>query len=415
LNSSDNFQPGVAILHTLYGIYHLARKASGRTPASSAAYMLFASFFDLSIVPFYAFGAWVTDTRDSLWTTIFSNPHLIHVFTTVVFYLGAVGSGLYLISFGISIYLAVTFRKITNLPPDMNPLEDNLTSRHKRNKSSVSTTTPMLEKPISAPLQSNRSSAAVYEDFTHPPTISFLQTRPGSTDSFSTYRSTPPPSRDARLDLPSRQYQIKTNSARSSVVDLKRGSYGSSTPKRSSYMEIPLSDTGSENSPRKIGYVDEAWFTANSLNSKQSRASSPEKSIYDPIEQPYDSENISLGHPNPLEANPPTPRHSILLNRDSPLSEISNNRTSSDIADVSSQIHEKPSIRSFKAKRYGELRAGTPPVLIGAIRQVSSGNDFQNKGGFRSKNRNVSGKIAEEGRGGERGGWGTRFRKISGL
>ena len=40
--------PGISGLHSLYAIYHLARKASGRTPASSASYMLFACFFDRS-------------------------------------------------------------------------------------------------------------------------------------------------------------------------------------------------------------------------------------------------------------------------------------------------------------------------------------------------------------------------------
>lgn len=388
--------------------------------------MFFASFFDLSIVPFYAFSAYVSKTQGSTWTIILANQKFEPIFNTVVFYLAAVGGGLFLVSFCVSMYLAVTFRTITNLPPDMNPLEDHLTSRHKRNKSSISTMTTMSEadKRLSAPLESTRSSATVYEDF-HPPTIPFHQTRAGSIDSFSTYKTTPPPSRDSRLDLPSRQYQIQVNnSARSSMVDLKRGSYGSSSPpKRSSYMEIPLSDTGSEHStrPHKIGNIEEAWFTAKSVNSKhqQSRSTSPEKGTYQSIGQPYDSDDITLTHPNPLEANPPTPRHSVLLTQNSPLSEISNNRItgsgSGDIADTS-RIHEVPSIRDFKAKGYGELRAGTPPVLVGASRQVSSGTDFQNKKAFWSaKNRDVSGKIAEEGRGGEKGGWGTRFRKVSGL
>lgn len=381
--------------------------------------MFFASFFDLSFVPFYAFSAYWSNVEDWGWATVFSKPHITDIFTTVVFYCAAVGSGLFLISFGLSAYLALVFRKITNLPPDMNPLEDNLTSRasrHKRNKSSMSTVTTISEKRISAPLESNRSFATLQNDFAAPPMIPFLHTRTGSTESFSTYKTTPPPSRDARLDLPSRQYQIKINSARSSIVDLKRGSYGaSSPPKRASYTEIPISETGLEDVPRQLGMIEEAWFTAKSLNSKQSRASSPEKGTYQPIEQPYGSENWTLGHPNPLEANPPTPRHSVFLNRDSPLSEISNNRASGDIADMSSQAQEIPSIRDFKAKHYGELRACTPPVLVGANRQVSSGADYPNLGGFRSKNRDVSGKIVEEGRGGEKSGWGTRFRKISGL
>ena len=74
-----------------------------------------------------------------------------------------------------------------------------------------------------------------------------------------------------------------------------------------------------------------------------------------------------------------------------------------------------PKRENFKAKYYGELKPGTPPIILDGNRQVSSGNDFSKKGGFRALNqRDVSGKIAEEGRGGNAKGWGTRFRKISG-
>jgi hypothetical protein len=49
------------------------------------------------------------------------------------------------------------------------------------------------------------------------------------------------------------------------------------------------------------------------------------------------------------------------------------------------------------------------PGLSVADRQVSSGNDYSYASGNVNK-REVSGKVAEEGR-----GFGTRFRKISGL
>jgi hypothetical protein len=303
----------------------------------------------------------------------------------------------------------------------MNPLEDNLTSRHKRNKSSMSVATTISEKRISAPLESKRISGAVYEGLSHPPTIPFFHTRAGSTDSFSTYKSTPPPTRDSRLDLPSRQYQIgsATNSARSSVVDLKRATYydaPSSPPKRASYTEIPLYDTTSNLSARQIGRVPEAWYTADSLPASRSRTASPKKG-YQPLHQRHDSSDDISSHPNPLEANPPTPRHSYTLRHDSPLSEISTNqRPSGDIADVSRVTETDPVRQDLKAKHYGELKPGTPPIMVGGnSRQVSSGTDFPSKGGFRMNKRDVSGKIAEEGRGGNENGWSTRFRKVSGL
>lgn len=416
--------PGIAILHTVYGIYHLGRKPSGRTPASSASYMLFAAFFDISIVPFYIFSALVAKTREAGWKTVLPNQDLMPIFSTVVFYLAAVGGGLYLISLGISIYLAVTFRKITKLPPDMNPLESNLTSRHKRNKSSMSVATTMSEKRISDPLESKRSSGAAYEDLSRPPTIPFFHTRSDSTESFNTYKSAAQSNRDSRLDLPSRQYQMGVNhSARSSVVDLKRNSYNAGpTPNRSSYASVPLNDEASQSpsprSSRVMGNVPEAWYTANSLPASRSRSASPKKG-YHPLHQRQESvDDVPYGLPNPLEANPPTPRYTRFPGRDSPLSEISGNRKfSGDIADVSRVREAEPVVQELRAKRYGELKPGKPPIMIGGGgRQVSSGTDFPSQGGFRMNKRDVSGKVAEEGRGGDGGnGWGTRFRKISGL
>ncbi|KAK0129158.1 hypothetical protein ONS95_001094 [Cadophora gregata] len=481
--------PGVAILHTVYGAYHLCRKPSGRTPASSASYMLFASFFDVSIAPFYGFSALVAMTRQSGWKTILSNPTLINTFSKCVFYLAAVGGGLHLISLGISIYLAVTFRKITKLPPDMNPLEDHLTTRHKRNKSSVSTvmSSNYSEKRISLPLESKQASGAAYEDLSRPPTIPFFHTRTQSTTSFSTYKSTPPPSRDARSDLPPRQYQAVPSNRSSLAADQLKSTPGSnfSTPPQNQYTpppsplkrgpapyahEILQSDTSSlrTTTTRNVGAVNEPWFANDSIGRNARTRSSPaKKAQYQRLHQRHDSEEdisidvatdygSSYDHPNPLEANPPTPRHitnfNLRENSNSPLSEISSNshrygrsvvdrsrnlgmgmgmgmgNVSGDIADITSPELERAKERereaeqkdlAFKAKHYGELKPGTPPIMIGGSnRQVSSGNYFGNKGGFRVLDRrDVSGKVAEEGRGGNNGGkgWGTRFRKVSGL
>jgi hypothetical protein len=431
--------------------------------------MMFASFFDASIPPFYAFSALVAKTKSGSWTSMLSTGD-ITIFDKTIFLLSTVGAGLHFVSLVASIYLAVTFHKIANMPPDMNPLEDNLTSRHKRNKSSISTATTMLsekEKRLSAPLESKRSSGAMYEDLSRPPTIPFFHTRTQSTTSFSTYKSTPPPSRDARLDLPSRQYQIPpSNSARSSLAsasDLKRNSGNSFSPmKRSnpSYTVVPLTDyeanieinDGPIRPSTRNSQKSAAWFANDSVTTLgspkvRSKTPSPRKAPggYAPLHQRHEStdEFSSYGLPNPLEANPPTPRHSLLPTPPSPvspLSEISanmnnNNNTPTkdrknyknhtyqtykgvaedrDIADMS---YEPEPTQQFKAKYYGDLKPGTPPIMISGkkSRQISSGNDFGDmSNGFRG--RDVSGKIAEEGRGGGDGkSWGTRFRKTSGL
>jgi hypothetical protein len=431
--------------------------------------MVFAAFFDVSITALYAFSALFAKTKNVNWTSILQNGD-ITTFEHAVFLLAAVGAGLHSLSLAVSLYLAVTFHKIASMPPDMNPLEDNLTSRHKRNKSSISMATTVLsekEKRLSTPLESKHSSGTLYEDLSRPPTIPFFNTRTQSTTSLSTYKSTPPPSRDARLDLPSRQHQIprsdSNRSSMASVSDLKRNSGNSFSPmKRSnpSYTVVPLNEyeaniqvrelnmQGTRPSTRMSG-TSEAWFandSASTLSSPRIR-NSPRKTPakYTPLHQRRDSgDELSFGLPHPLEANPTTPRHMLEPTPPSPvspLSEISANTNSNsnnnnvptkylnsyknhtyqtykgaaegrDIADMT--YEPEPTRETFKAKYYGELKPGIPPIMIGKnSRQISSGNDFGESGG---RLRDVSGKIAEEGRGGgDAKTWGTRFRKVSGL
>ncbi|KAJ9158094.1 hypothetical protein NKR19_g3654, partial [Coniochaeta hoffmannii] len=121
--------------------------------------------------------------------------------------------------------------------------------------------------------------------------------------------------------------------------------------------------------------------------------------------------------------NPSLPN---LLHRNSPLSEISLNLSSTDISTErlgdggggGGGTERKSSIQGeegFYSKPYGQLKAGAAPVMLtpgGAVgggggeggRQVSSGNDYESQkfGGRWSSvfgRRNVSGKVAEEGRG----------------
>lgn len=85
------------------------------------------------MVPFYAFTSFVAyqQFHDNTygWGTLFENANIQYYLIKSFFIASAVCGGLHLPSFGMSVYLAVVFRQITNLPPDMNPLEDNLTAR----------------------------------------------------------------------------------------------------------------------------------------------------------------------------------------------------------------------------------------------------------------------------------------------
>ncbi|KAJ8112819.1 hypothetical protein ONZ43_g5302 [Nemania bipapillata] len=215
--------PGIIVLCSGYAILHLARPARARPPASSAAYQVFAGITDLAVLPFYAFGAITVQKESGSWQTIVENKDLLPIFIQSEYYglLGAIG--LHAVSLGISLYLALMFRRIVKMPPDMNPLEGNLTSRtkHKRNKSSVASSyTAMSEssKRLSTPLEELRRSGAPYEDLSRPPSIPFMHTRRDSQGSFASSK------RDSRVDLPSRQYQITPGtSARNSVFRAAAG------------------------------------------------------------------------------------------------------------------------------------------------------------------------------------------------
>ncbi|KAI0396329.1 hypothetical protein F5Y17DRAFT_116016 [Xylariaceae sp. FL0594] len=299
--------PGVILLCTAYAIVHLARPARARPPGSSAAYQVFAALTDLAALPFYAFGAITVTHQGGMWDTILSNKTVLPAFITSEYLTLITAAGLHTVSLAISVYLALMFRRIAHLPPDMNPLESNLTSRvarHKRNKSSLTsqyTSSSENIKRLSTPLEEHRRSGAPYEELSRPPSIPFMHTRSGSGDSLVSSQ------RDPRVDLPSRQYQVTPgNSPRNSVAVAPDQQKRISTPsnntprlaQRGSYAEVPLRETVSpmsspsrphsavvnvhqpiNASPTRIAKFTESWYASESLVSRtqqrQQRAMNP--------------------------------------------------------------------------------------------------------------------------------------------
>ncbi|KAI0525938.1 hypothetical protein F5B22DRAFT_261122 [Xylaria bambusicola] len=381
--------PGVIVLCCAYAILHLAKPARARPPASSAAYQVFAATTDLAISAFYAFGAITVPKESGSWDTLLADKDLLPIFIKSENYTLLAGIGLHAVSLGISIYLAVMFRRIANMPPDMNPLESNLTSRtkHKRNKSSVASSyTSMSEssKRLSTPLEDHRRSGAPYEDLSRPPSIPFMNTRTGSRDSFSSSK------RDSRVDLPSRQYQITPgnsprNSPRNSTISVadQRRQSNTRLAQRGNYMEIPLHETGTPSSsrpgssmnsqpinasPTRVARFTEAWYASESLVNRTQqrqramnageRTAAERSKAYEALNQRYTGDNESdseqenvMGpeyisdsedddgpinitgnmHPNPLRLNPH--RKGPIELHDSPtaqpvLTEMSSNRRS---------------------------------------------------------------------------------------
>lgn len=468
-------QPGVAMVHCFYAIYHLQRPAGGRSPASSAAYQLFAGISDLGVMPLYVYGALTVRSSSAVWTTRLADKSLLDYFVPAVFYTFVGAGGLHLISLCISTWLGFMFRKITQMPPDMNPLEDHLTSRakHKRNKSSVATTvSDESEKRLSTPYEDRRRSGAPYEDVSRPPSIPFQRTRAGS--DLSNFP------RSSHVDLPCRQYQITPgNSPRNSQAVSERTR--TSVPRssyRGSYTEVPLHETNAPASRTSIlstdlspgesqnaGKFTETWFATDSLISrtqKRNRAMNAaaaaaehkraSNKTYEALGQRYtpeDSESehdendlagsdfendIGTGsHPNPLGSNPhltpPRAKIPYYSLRDTALSEVDLNSRrvsgSNDIADErlsSLAAHPRAPNRNssiqpetdFYSKPYGELKSATPPVMIGSSRQVSSGNDYEERQYSSAYGRrNVSGKAAEEGLAGSKGRY-SRYSTMQG-
>ncbi|KAI0150419.1 hypothetical protein GGR57DRAFT_195260 [Xylariaceae sp. FL1272] len=327
--------PGIIILCNAYAILHLAKPARARPPASSAAYQLFAGITDLAIVSIYAFGGISVAKESEKWDTLLVDKSYIPWFIKGEYY-GLIGAGgLHLISLGISLYLGLAFKRIANMPPDMNPLESNLTSRakHKRSKSSIAsdyTSVSQSTKRLSTPLEDYRRSGAPYETLSRPPSIPFMHTRSGSQDSMSSSK------RDSRVDLPSRQYQVvPSNSPRHSqhsLADEKR----MSTPKlaqRGSYMEVPLHEAGSparpasrpssvaitaasqptNSSPTRIAKFTEKWYASDSLvtrTQQRNRAmDASERSVaerakaYEALSQPYGDDDSGDEHMRPGDAS----------------------------------------------------------------------------------------------------------------
>ena len=175
--------PAVTLIHAVYGIYHLCRAAEGRTPASTASYMVFAAFVDTGLIPFFAFTAYISYldyTKNQYgWNTLFNDNQISYKIIYAFFLLNATVGGILSFSLILDVYLATMFRKIAKLPPDMNPLEPNLTSRHhKRNKSSMNIT----EKHMSNSTLVNKHDSGVAGK-----RMPFIHTRTDSADSVTLY------------------------------------------------------------------------------------------------------------------------------------------------------------------------------------------------------------------------------------
>ena len=386
--------------------------------------MLFASAADVSLVTFYAFTGLLSNTQHLKgaqmdWTLVFDDPNLLGRIVWWMVILSFTNAALHVVSLLLSIGLAVVFRKISQLPPDMNPLEANLTCRHKKRDSYVDVSEKVITHSRNeSALSSTRASQAPLI----PPmrSVPFMHTRTDSTESLAGLGATPPSNRNSRALLPS---QVSAHSPeRSSAGSLTRSAGARSPPKRSSQHGHKAGGSPSKSSVRS-SLLQDNWFTydevptscaasvVSSLNSTDLRhAAGPADASYEPVDQHLYDDEIKVDRekplpPHPLELNPPTPPPFQHLKRENP-------------GPLPGPNHQ-PGLRlgslnrggSLKVKLYGELKCATPPIMVGTCvdlpmeahsqRAVSrSGADVADDRIRGSRGRDVSGKIVEEGRGG---------------
>ena len=304
-------QPGFDILTTLYAVYHLIRSAKDRTPGSSASYHFFALIIDCGLIPFYVFAAIMACNNfkqapgtEWRWRSFFTPDDT----TTKIFFwtwiVAMSAGGLHLLSGFLSVYLVIIFRKIARLPPDMNPLEDNLTSRHptrirhkaKNSTVSMSASEKHLSSSTMASSEQSRLSYAKRDSLaldSRP--VSFFQTRNNADDSFSPH--SPSTAKESRGTYPdSVDYQQR--SARNSQIDL-----GHRDLQVAQYPRKPFVETHSPSPSRPM--PNRASVLSN-LAERQQHASSSSQSFVSAISGPQPQET-SYGNETDVQPRPVSP------------------------------------------------------------------------------------------------------------
>ena len=408
--------------------------------------MIFAAIVDTGLVPFYVFTALMarteyTEPSDTAgrWQTLFGTDVASYKIFYATFLLSVVDGSLHSCSLIISIYLATIFRKISKLPPDMNPLEDNLTSRvHKRNKSSIvdnrtgkaSTATANskresgVEDPLIAPtrnvpfMHTRTASTADLDNTPHP----HFSPRGSQTNVSTPFYDQPFSQRSSRASVTQSQHRPRsfygqpssTHTSRAAIThpyERSRSTYEHSSPERSSGEEVTQDEVSRAPTMSPSVYTNfsrppSTRPTSARPPSTRARSTAPTESdcnwithpspppsppeefkhfrtmddkAYAPIPQSLPAWNVE--NLNPLELNPPTPpnveRRPMTQQR--PLVPGTGNSLGFGMG---------------KLRDYEGLRKG-----FGGQRVVSSGIE-EGKMGGEVRMRGVSGKVIEEGRGG---------------
>lgn len=374
--------------------------------------MIFAAVLDAGLIPFFVFSAIMSRTQytnsseaEDQWQTLFNSDDARFKIIFSNFLFNVVDGSLHLVSLIVSLYLAIIFREISKLPPDMNPLEDNLTSRHKRNKSSL-VDNRTSQQTTTAPMTTNHNSTAEDGLISPPRTVPFLQTR---ADTLTNLANIPYPDsspRNSHVDLPY-PFHDEPLSKRTSIAEISPPP-SPTRPTSSHYSDEtrpdstrPPSTNRSRSTAPSIADETENWITHPSPPPSLVEFKHLRNPTYQPVPQtiPYDVKEYIT--PRPLEMNPPTPPIHYAPRRGGA------DQTSRVLVAGTGNMTGFGVSVGDQRNRYESLGNGRPR---GGERVVSrTGVEVGMKPGpsvgvgrvFRA--REVSGKVAEEGRGD--GGW----------
>ena len=217
---------------------------------------------DVGLTPFFVFIAIFSKdnyvkqpgTKDR-WTSFFQQKGATSTLLEVTFLASAAMAAFHLISSILDLWLVVVYRKISKLPPDMNPLEDNLTSRgrtaskHKHKNSELTLVDSIAEKKsaylsgstVSVNDRSRLSTATKDVDQAH--RVPFHHSRIGSEATFSPHN--PDSARWSRQHYGEIDMYQQPQSVRSSQVYNQTRSGPNSPSKRGSVVEyVDLSNSG---------------------------------------------------------------------------------------------------------------------------------------------------------------------------
>lgn len=432
----------------LYAIYHLLRNAKSRTPASSASYHFFAVITDAGFVPFYVFTALLAKRNlnvdagtDGRWRTFFPTDEETNKVLQTTWLMATVVAGLHITSLVLDLYLVVIFRKIANLPPDMNPLEENLTSRrntkHKYKNSSMSANVPLTQEEKRFSAQSSNTNMDNRNSQTDSlitggevpspdrKAMSFMHTRghsemvysPHTPNSaresrqrFSMY-SQPASNRQSRAELNHRDDLHRRDEDDNQTLAQRKSLLAQQAIKRSSRPNSFVTSSSKQDfyTPPTTGHTNEGsgdlslqnsretlqsdnWFVYGESEAPDREDPAPKPSLFPTKKQGYntvatyddvsDEEYETPMAPQPLRMNPPTPPPGQLHHKPMSTPPPSKLQRTQTVTSLSSEatFSRSPTRGSLKTRYYGDLRAATQGIRGNS--PANSPNASPTKSGF---------------------------------